>query len=88
MSQRGFSLARIHGGARDQRALAFDRHPLVRGDEDVDELPERRAGAAMVLARARWSAINSARDETRVAIEGSVVRVRAGAAVDSPSLPS
>ena len=37
-----------------------------------------------LLTRARWSAINSGRAETRVLIEGNVVRVRAGTAVDSP----
>ena len=37
-----------------------------------------------LLARARWSAINSGRAETRVLIEGNVVRIRAGTAADSP----
>ena len=37
-----------------------------------------------VLTRARWSAINSGRAETRILIEGNVVRIRAGTAADSP----
>jgi prepilin-type N-terminal cleavage/methylation domain-containing protein len=37
-----------------------------------------------LLARARWSAVNSGRTETRILIEGNVVRIRAGTAADSP----
>lgn len=41
-----------------------------------------------VLTRARWSAINSGRSETRVLIEGNFLRVRAGTAADSPIVTS
>lgn len=41
-----------------------------------------------LLSRARWSAINSGRAETRVVVEGTVLRVRAGTAADSPVVAS
>lgn len=37
-----------------------------------------------LLTRARWSAINSGRLETRVHLEGNLLRVRAGSNADSP----
>jgi type II secretory pathway pseudopilin PulG len=43
---------------------------------------------AGLLSRARWSAINSGRAETRVLVEGTLLRVRAGIASDSPVVAS
>jgi prepilin-type N-terminal cleavage/methylation domain-containing protein len=84
MSQRGFSALEFMAALAISGLLLSIAIPSFGAMKMSMNFRSGEQALQMVLARARWSAINSARAETRIAIEGSVVRVRAGAAVDSP----